>query len=69
MSVKPFSAGHTLESLRDSDFDSCSALGEVVDNSIQANAKTVPEASAKLVSVVSLWPSVACMLRVFELPR
>lgn len=41
MSVKPFSAGHTLESLRDSDFDSCSALGEVVDNSIQANAKTV----------------------------
>jgi hypothetical protein len=41
MSVKPFSAGHTLESLRDSDFDSCSALGEVVDNSIQANAKSV----------------------------
>jgi hypothetical protein len=41
MSVKPFSAGHTLESLRDSDFDSCSALGEVVDNSIQANAETV----------------------------
>jgi hypothetical protein len=41
MSVKPFSAGHTLESLRDSDFDSCSALGEVVDNSIQANASSV----------------------------
>ena len=41
MSVKPFSAGHTLESLRDSDFDSCSALGEVVDNSIQANAKSI----------------------------
>jgi hypothetical protein len=41
MSVKPFSAGHTLESLRDSDFDSCSALGEVVDNSIQANAESV----------------------------
>jgi hypothetical protein len=41
MSVKPFSAGHTLESLRDSDFDSCSALGEVVDNSIQANAQSV----------------------------
>ena len=41
MSVKPFSAGQTLESLRDSDFDSCSALGEVIDNSEQANAKSV----------------------------
>ena len=41
MSVKPFSAGHTLESLRDSDFDSYSALGEVVDNSIQADAESV----------------------------
>ena len=41
MSVKPFSSSHTLESLRDSDFDSCSALGEVIDNSIQANAKSV----------------------------
>ena len=41
MGVKPFAAGHTLESLRDSDFDSCSALGEVVDNSIQANASSI----------------------------
>ncbi|CAM8353980.1 HATPase_MORC-like domain containing protein [Candidatus Methylopumilus universalis] len=41
MGVKPFSAGHTLESLRDSDFDSCSAFGEVVDNSLQANAENI----------------------------
>jgi hypothetical protein len=38
MGVKPFSSGRTLESLRDSDFDSCSAFGEVIDNSIQAAA-------------------------------
>lgn len=41
MGVKPFAAGNTLESLRDSDFDSCSAYGEVVDNSIQADAKNI----------------------------
>lgn len=48
MSVKPFSSSHTLESLRDSDFDSCSALGEVIDNSIQANAKSVRVNFSKL---------------------
>ena len=41
MSVKPFAAGNTLESLRDSDFDSCSAYGEVIDNSIQANSVSI----------------------------
>ena len=41
MGVKPFAAANTLESLRDSDFDSCSAYGEVVDNSIQADAKNI----------------------------
>ena len=41
MGVKPFAAGNTLESLRDSDFDSCSAYGEVVDNSIQADAENI----------------------------
>lgn len=41
MGVKPFAAGNTLESLRDSDFDSCSAYGEVVDNSIQAEAENI----------------------------
>ncbi len=41
MGVKPFAAGNTLESLRDSDFDSCSAYGEVIDNSIQADAENI----------------------------
>jgi hypothetical protein len=41
MGVKPFAAGNTLESLRDSDFDSCSAYGEVIDNSLQANATQI----------------------------
>ena len=41
MGVKPFAAGNTLESLRDSDFDSCSAYGEVIDNSIQAEASVI----------------------------
>jgi hypothetical protein len=41
MGVKPFAAGNTLESLRDSDFDSCSAYGEVIDNSIQAKCTEV----------------------------
>ena len=41
MGVKPFAAGHTLESLRDSDFDSNSAIGEVIDNSIQAEASNI----------------------------
>jgi hypothetical protein len=29
MGMKTFAAGNTLESLRDSDFDSCSVYGEV----------------------------------------
>lgn len=34
-------AGMALKSLRDSNFDSCSAIGEVIDNSIQAGAKNI----------------------------
>ena len=30
-----------IRSLRESDFDPCSAYGEVIDNSIQANAKNI----------------------------
>jgi hypothetical protein len=41
MGVKPFASGKAFESLRDSDFDSCSALAEVIDNSIQADAKNI----------------------------
>ena len=41
MPVRPITEAQTLQSLRDSDFDSLSALGEVVDNSIQADAKSV----------------------------
>jgi len=41
MGVKPFASGQAFESLRDSDFDSCSALGEVIDNSIQADAENI----------------------------
>lgn len=41
MPVRPITDAQTLESLRDSDFDSLSALGEVVDNSIQAEAKSI----------------------------
>lgn len=41
MGVKPFASSQAFESLRDSDFDSCSALGEVIDNSIQADAENI----------------------------
>lgn len=39
--TSPVHVGRALESLRNSDFDTLSALGEVVDNSIQANAKNI----------------------------
>lgn len=35
------SAAHALQSMRASDFDACSAYGEVVDNSVQAEAKRI----------------------------
>jgi hypothetical protein len=41
MPVRPFSDAQTLQSLRDSDFDSLSAMGEVLDNSIQADATSI----------------------------
>lgn len=41
MSVSPFVESQTFESLRVSDFDCYSAYGEVIDNSIQANALNV----------------------------
>ncbi len=41
MGVRPFASGQAFESLRDSDFDTASAIAEVVDNSIQANAKNI----------------------------
>lgn len=34
-------SGHALDSMRNSDFDVCSAYGEVVDNSLQANATRI----------------------------
>jgi hypothetical protein len=39
--VRFFTDMHALDSLRNSDFDSISAYGEVVDNSIQANSKNI----------------------------
>ena len=39
MSVRFFEDSNALDSLRSSDFDTLSAYGEVIDNSIQANAK------------------------------
>ena len=36
-----FSDAQALQSMRASDFDACSAYGEVVDNSLQAGAKNV----------------------------
>lgn len=41
MSVPLVESGLALESMRNSDFDVYSAYGEVIDNSIQANAKVV----------------------------
>lgn len=34
-------SGRALDSMRNSDFDVCSAYGEVIDNSIQANAQNI----------------------------
>lgn len=39
--VKLVSDAHALQSMRASDFDACSAYGEVVDNSLQANATSI----------------------------
>lgn len=39
--VSPVQVGRALESLRNSDFDTYSAVGEVIDNSIQAEAKVI----------------------------
>ena len=39
--MKFFEDSNALESLRHSDFDALSAYGEVIDNSIQANAKNI----------------------------
>lgn len=39
--VSPVSVGHALESLRNSDFDTLSAIGEVIDNSIEAEAREI----------------------------
>ena len=39
--TNPFHVGRTLESLRNSNFDTLSAMGEVLDNSIQADAKNI----------------------------
>ncbi len=39
--TNPFHVGRTLESLRNSNFDTLSAMGEVLDNSIQANADNI----------------------------
>ena len=41
MAELPFQTSQAFESMRDSDFDSISAFGEVIDNSIQANARVV----------------------------
>ena len=41
MSVKFFEDSRALESLRHSDFDAYSAYGEVIDNSLQAEAKNI----------------------------
>ena len=40
-SINPVSAGHALQSMRDSDFDCYSAYAEAIDNSIQANATEI----------------------------
>ena len=39
--VSLVSTGRAVASLRESDFDTCSAVGEVIDNSIQADAKHI----------------------------
>ena len=40
-SVNIVHVGRALESLRNSSFDTVSAIGEVIDNSIQADAKNL----------------------------
>lgn len=39
--TSPVHVGRAFESLRNSDFDTLSAMGEVIDNSIQANSKNI----------------------------
>lgn len=39
--VSPVHVGRALESLRNSDFNTVSAMGEVIDNSLEANAKNI----------------------------
>jgi len=39
--VSLISTGRAMASLRESDFDTCSAVGEVIDNSLQANSKNI----------------------------
>jgi hypothetical protein len=39
--VSPVLIGHALESLRNSDFDTYAAIGEVIDNSLEAGAKNI----------------------------
>jgi len=39
--VSPVHVGRALESLRNSDFNTVSAMGEVIDNAIEANAKNI----------------------------
>lgn len=41
VAISPVHVGRTLESLRNSNFDTVSAMGEVVDNSIEAEAKNI----------------------------
>ena len=41
MKVGLFNDAHAIESLRSSDFDTLSAFGEVLDNSLQANANNI----------------------------
>jgi histidine kinase/DNA gyrase B/HSP90-like ATPase len=41
MTVKLVSDAQALQSMRASDFDACSAYGEVIDNALQANAQNV----------------------------
>ena len=53
MGVKPFASGKAFESLRDSDFDSCSALAEVIDNSIQDDAKNIKISPDKKIAYVT----------------
>ena len=39
--VSPFVIGRALKSMRDSGFSLAAALGEVIDNAIEANANTI----------------------------